>query len=217
MGSYEHTGRWTGVSRRAFLKSAAAGAAAVAAPKVLASGTAGREPLRLALLGAGAQGRRLLMDCLKVPGVRFAAVCDIWDRNRDYAVRLLGKYRQEAGAYEDYRQMLAARDDLDAVLIATPDWVHAEQTIACLEAGLDVYCEKEMSNSVAEARRMVAAARRTGRRLQVGHQRRSNPRYIRARKLVAETCVSVLAANEALAEKRQIALGAADFETVTDV
>ncbi|MBM3285562.1 MAG: Gfo/Idh/MocA family oxidoreductase, partial [Candidatus Aminicenantes bacterium] len=62
----------------------------------------------------------------------------------------------------------------------TPDWVHAEQTIACLESGLHVYCEKEMSNSIDKAREMVRAARRARKLLQVGHQRRSNPRYIHA-------------------------------------
>jgi predicted dehydrogenase len=74
--------------------------------------------------------------------------------------------------------MLANEKDLDAVLIATPDFWHAEHTIACLKAGLHVYCEKEMSNKLEDAKKMVQAARESGKLLQIGHQRRSNPRYI---------------------------------------
>ena len=74
--------------------------------------------------------------------------------------------------------MLSDEKDLDAVIIATPDFWHAEQTIACLKAGLHVYCEKEMSNTLEGARKMVQAAKQTGKLLQIGHQRRSNPRYI---------------------------------------
>jgi predicted dehydrogenase len=73
--------------------------------------------------------------------------------------------------------MLAKEKGLDAVVIASPDWVHAEQTIACLRAGLHVYCEKEMSNDLAQAAEMVRTARQTGKLLQIGHQRRSNARY----------------------------------------
>jgi predicted dehydrogenase len=64
------------------------------------------------------------------------------------------------------------------VIIATPDFWHADHTVACLEAGLHVYCEKEMSNSLEGARRIVEAARKTDRVVQIGHQRRSNPRYL---------------------------------------
>ena len=63
------------------------------------------------------------------------------------------------------------------MIVATPDFWHAEHAIACMKAGLQVYCEKEMSNNLADARRMVQTARETGRLLQIGHQRRSNPRY----------------------------------------
>jgi predicted dehydrogenase len=74
--------------------------------------------------------------------------------------------------------MLDKEKDLDAVIIATPDFWHTEHTEACLEAGLHVYCETAMSNTIEGARKMVEAARRTGKLLQIGCQRRSNPRYI---------------------------------------
>lgn len=137
--------------------------------------------LNIALIGAGAQGRILTESCLRIPDIRFVAVCDIWNYSQRYSQRYLKKYGQEVAVYEDYKEMLAAEGDkLDAVLVASPDWVHAEHTNACLEAGLHVYCEKEMSNSLEQAASMVRTSKRTGKLLQIGHQRRSNPRYIHA-------------------------------------
>ena len=77
--------------------------------------------------------------------------------------------------------MLANVKELDAVVIATPDFMHAEHTNAALKSGKHVYCEKLMSNTVAGARSMVQTARETKKLLQIGHQRRSNPRYLHAR------------------------------------
>ena len=74
--------------------------------------------------------------------------------------------------------MLDKEKELDAVVIATPDFWHAQHAVDCLKAGKHVYCEKEMSNTLEGARSMVAAARETGKLLQIGHQRRSNPRYL---------------------------------------
>ena len=138
------------------------------------------EELRIALVGCGEQGRVLMESCLRIPGIRIAAVCDIWSYSRQYASGYLNKYGQQTNVYEDYRDLLAKEKGLAAAIIATPDWMHAEHANACLEAGLHVYCEKEMSNSLEKARSMVLAARRTGKLLQIGHQRRSNPRYIHA-------------------------------------
>ncbi len=168
-----------GLTRRRFLSGVGAASAGLALAPGAWAAEAGKkaDELDLALIGAGTHGRDLVTYCLRVGGVRFRAVCDIWPYARDYAIRRLKAYRHEARGYEDYREMLAAEKDLDAVLVATPDWVHAEQTVACLEAGLHVYCEKEMATRAEDARRMVETARRTGRLLQVGRQHRSNPRY----------------------------------------
>tara|TARA_Y100001972_G_scaffold129046_1_gene193709 strand:- start:6286 stop:7704 length:1419 start_codon:yes stop_codon:yes gene_type:complete len=143
--------------------------------------------LNVAMLGMGAQGQVLLNSCLRIPGLKFKAVCDIWtDLNLKRAVNLLTKYGHEVTGYEDYREMLEKEKDLDAVIIATPDFWHAEHTIAFLEAGVHVYCEKEMSNTIEGARSMVEAQKRTGKLLQIGHQRRSNPRYIHCKKKLLE-------------------------------
>lgn len=174
------------VSRRDFIKtSASAGMGMALAGKSL-SGAAYSDPdqtgssaeeLKVGVIGAGAQGRILIESCLRIPGIRLAAVCDIWEYSRRYASRFLKKYDHIVNVYEDYRDMLGKEKGLDAVIVATPDWNHAEHANTCMEAGLHVYCEKEMSNSLAQARSMVKTAERTGKLLQIGHQRRSNPRY----------------------------------------
>lgn len=137
------------------------------------------QEINVALLGAGAQGQVLTEAMLRIPGLRFRAVCDIWtEYNQRRVVNTLRRFKHQVNAYEDYREMLDKEKELDAVVIATPDFWHAQHTVDCLEAGKHVYCEKEMSNTLEGARRMVEAARRTGKLLQIGHQRRSNPRYI---------------------------------------
>ncbi len=174
-----------GVDRRSFLRSSAAVATSLLfSPTVLgaASGGTGAKKegdMNVALLGAGEQGQVLMTACLKIPGIRITAVCDIWEAyNQRRVSRTLQRVGHKNNAYIDYREMLDKEKDLDAVIIATPDFWHAEHTVACLKAGLNVYCEKEMSNTLEGARKMVEAAKETGKLLQIGHQRRSNPRYI---------------------------------------
>ena len=137
------------------------------------------QEINVAILGAGAQGQVLMEAMLRTPGLRFRAVCDIWtEYNQRRVVNTLRRYKHEVNGYEDYRKMLDTEKTLDAVIIATPDFWHAPHTIDCLKAGKHVYCEKEMSNTLEGARSMVVAARETGKLLQIGHQRRSNPRYL---------------------------------------
>lgn len=176
------------LNRRQFLGASALAGAAMMAPSWLMAQEATPAPsaddIRIGLIGAGSQGRVLMNAALKIPGVRFIAVADMWEYSRNYASGILKKFEQPVTAYEDYREMIA-KEKLDAVLVATPDWVHAEQTVACMDAGLHVYCEKEMSNTVEGARAMVLGARRTGKLLQIGHQRRSNPRYRHALRMIS--------------------------------
>jgi predicted dehydrogenase len=80
--------------------------------------------------------------------------------------------------YVDIDEMLSKEKGLDAAVIATPDFWHSPHTVKCLEAGLNVYCEKMMSNTIDGARAMVKAMEKTGKLCQIGHQRRSNPRYL---------------------------------------
>lgn len=171
------------MKRRDFLTSGlAAGAGglflAKQAPSLAAEPTADR--LDVALIGAGSQGRVLLEAALALRGVRIRAICDIWKYRRNSALAYLKNYGQDAKEYEDYRDLLAHEKGLHVAIVATPDFVHPEQVNACLKAGLDVYCEAMMAPTLAGARSMVQTMRETGRLLQIGYQRRSNPRYIHA-------------------------------------
>ncbi|MFC1780705.1 Gfo/Idh/MocA family protein [Planctomycetota bacterium] len=171
-----------GIDRRSFLQtSAAAGAGFAFSPffSSLTSAASSSDDINVGLLGCGAQGQILMKACLNIPGIRFKAVCDIWESyNRRIANRTLLSLGHENNTYVDYEEMLASETDLDAVIVATPDFWHSKHTIACLEAGLNVYCEKEMSNTIEGAKAMVEAQKSSGKLLQIGHQRRSNPRYI---------------------------------------
>src|ERR1700677_289425 len=168
-----------GFTRRDFLATGAKlGAALIAAPYLARAAPGGGDTLNVALVGCGEEGRVLLNAALKIPDIRFTAVCDIWPYNRRYGERLLKKFGHDPKPFEDYREMLSSGASIDAVVVATPDFMHAEHTNAALKAGKHVYCEKLMSNTVEGARSMVRTARETGRLLQIGHQRRSNPRYI---------------------------------------
>ncbi len=168
------------INRRSFLHSAAGvGAGLVFSPIASGQKKIEQKPddINVALLGAGTQGHVLMHACRRIPGIRFKALCDIWTTfNQKRVSRFLKYYRHEHNTYTDYRDMLDK--DLDAVIIATPDFWHSPHTVACLEDGLHVYCETAMSNTIEGAGKMVEAARRTGKLLQIGCQRRSNPRYL---------------------------------------
>ena len=170
----------SGVDRREFLKmSSALGAGLLFAPRAVHTEGKGGGALNVALIGAGSQGQVLVNACLKIPNVRFQAVCDIWESyNLTRVCNLLKKYGHQLRPYIDHKDMLAKEKGLDAVIIASPDFWHAQHAVDSMEAGLHVYCEKEMSNTLEGARRIVEAARRTRRLVQIGHQRRSNPYYL---------------------------------------
>ncbi|MDE3068153.1 MAG: Gfo/Idh/MocA family oxidoreductase [Verrucomicrobiota bacterium] len=169
------------ITRREFIgATAAAGAGLMLAPgaKVFGQTKSANGKLNVALIGFGAEGRVLMESLLVIPGIQVVAIVDIWPYARTYGQRYLKAMGHEVKAYENYQDLLAGEKDLQAVVVATPDFWHAPITNACLKAGLHVYCEKMMSNTIEGARSMVQTMRQTGKLLQIGHQRRSNPRYI---------------------------------------
>ncbi len=171
------------ISRRDFLAKSLASAGAglvLGAPSILrAADVGGPDKIHVALVGMGKQGRVLVEAMANIPGLYFQAVCDIWDYNLKGG---MAKVRALQGhlpkGYADIDEMLATEQGLDAVIIATPDFWHSPHTVKCLEAGLHVYCEKMMSNTIDGARAMVHAMEKSGKLCQIGHQRRSNPRYL---------------------------------------
>lgn len=170
------------VSRRDFIGKAAGGIGAglvLGVPNILraAQGEAS-DKIHVAFVGFGKQGKVLLDAMSNIPGLHFQAVCDIWDYNLKGGI---AKVRALQGhtpkGYADIDEMLAKEEGLDAAIVATPDFWHSPHTVKCLEAGLHVYCEKMMANTIDAARDMVRAMEKTGKLCQIGHQRRSNPRY----------------------------------------
>jgi predicted dehydrogenase len=154
--------------------------------------------INVALIGFGAEGSVLSDSLLNIDSIQIVAICDIWEYNRGFGQRSLKANGVETRAYENYEDLLAGEKDLQAVIVATPDFWHAPITNACLKAGLHVYCEKMMSNTIEAARSMVQTMRETGKLLQIGHQRRSNPRYLFAKNKLLDNlkiCGRLTAAN----------------------
>jgi predicted dehydrogenase len=166
--------------RRTFL---AAGVAAMAAPYFVPARAFGaNERIVTAHIGVGGQGTSNLNNFLK-QGTVPAALCDVDSDRLAKAVKLVTDKGHKCDGVGDYRQLLD-RKDIDAVVITTPDHWHALPTIHACQAGKDVYCEKPLSLTVAEGRRMVEVAREHKRIVQTGSQQRSDDRFRLACELV---------------------------------
>jgi hypothetical protein len=176
------------ITRRNFLAGAAMASGAVAVPGIIPShvwaaqgNAAPSGRINVGLIGHGCMGNGHLHRLAGDPTIQVQGVCDV-DRTRREegkrrveeicAARSNAASYQGCTAYNDYREMLA-RPDIDAVVIATPDHWHAMLSIHAMEAGKDVYCEKPVSVTVYEGRRLVEVARRYGRIFQTGTQYRS--------------------------------------------
>ncbi len=172
------------ISRRTFMKNGSIAGAGIVlgAPTILGADAknAPSDEIRVGFIGCGKQHEVLFNAMKNIPGLRYTAVCDIMkDRVGAAASRMKSMFKLDymPSRHIDAEDMLAKNTDLDAVVIASPDFWHAPHTVMALEAGCNVYCEKMMSNTIDGAREMVRAAERTGKFCQIGHQRRSNPRY----------------------------------------
>jgi predicted dehydrogenase len=177
------------INRRQFIKRI--GGAAVAAagfPYVasLSGEVSPSEKITLGFIGMGMQGRGLLWAFLQQPSCRVVAVCDVDKQKLNRSLELVGEnYGEKAvcAAYGDFRELLA-RKDIDGVVIATPDHWHSIMAIEACKAGKDVYCEKAMAMSVAEARQVVNEVRRCERIFQTGSMQRSDLKFHQACELV---------------------------------
>jgi predicted dehydrogenase len=165
-------------SRRGFLKAAAAGAALSTFPALQARGA--NETLNVGLIGFGGRCRALTSALVKVPGVRIAAVCDVYAPNLDAGLKIAD---EKAFASADHKAILD-RKDIDAVLIATPDHWHTPITIDACAAGKDVYVEKPLTHDLAEGKAVVEAQDKYKRVVQVGTQQRSMPQFQKGLELV---------------------------------
>ena len=167
----------TKLTRRSFTKASAAAAVGVAATKSIAPCNARAESannrIRLGFIGVANRGGQLIDGFAVHKDIEIVALCDV-------DALTLGEARERVGGnvetYGDFRHLID-RKDVDAVVIATPDHWHAIQTVMACDAGKDVYVEKPLSITIYEGRRMVKAARRNQRIVQVGTHRRSSQLY----------------------------------------
>ncbi len=162
-------------SRRAFIKTTGL---AVGAPLILPSGllqAKANSRVQMGFIGMGKQNRGLLDGFMGDGSVRALAVAEV-DRTRRQAAKeqVDRKYGNgDCKAYNDFRE-LTAREDLDAVCIATPDHWHAYQCVLALDSGKDVYCEKPLTHNIHESIAVMKAVERNQRVLQTGSQQRSS-------------------------------------------
>jgi predicted dehydrogenase len=145
--------------------------------------------LRVALIGTGWYGKSDLFRLIQVAPVEVIALCDV-DKNQLAAAAKLVSQRQKSGKepklYGDYKKLLA-ENELDIVLIGSPDHWHALQAIDAIKSGANVYVQKPISVDVMEGEAMVAAARKYNKVVQVGTQRKSTPHLIEAKKNIIDT------------------------------
>ena len=176
----------TPLSRRSFL---AASGLAVGAGMVLERSALGaNDRISVGMIGTGDRCGSHIQELGKLREsnkVEITAVCDVWRRNREAAVarveKLFGKKPFQTSRFGE----LIARDDIDAVVIATPDFAHTPIMIEALKNKKDVYVEKPMSITIEEANEAMDLARKNERVVQAGTQRRSEGCWKAARKFLA--------------------------------
>ena len=189
------------IGRRAFLRHAAGLAAGAAAfPQVIASSALGAdgavaasERITVGFVGVGSHGTAVnLRNLLGNPATQVVAVCDVDATHMDRAKHMVHERYAQArasGAYRgcattmDFREVVA-RDDIDAVVVSTPDHWHVPVAIAAVKAGKDVYCEKPLTLTVAEGRALSDAVRRYGRVFQTGSEFRAQANFVQQAELV---------------------------------
>ncbi len=137
--------------------------------------------INLGIIGPGSRGQQLMRTFLRVPGVRFVALSDIYDPRWDQARKITG---ENTPAFHDYRELLS-RKDIDAVIVATPLSLHQEHITAALESGRHVYGEKSMALTVEQCNKTLQAVKRSGKHYQIGLQYHYAPWFAEAARLIA--------------------------------
>jgi predicted dehydrogenase len=170
------------MQRRSFIKNSTY---AAASGPFLGTVLGANDRIVVGQIACGARGLYELSICQRNPQVRIAAVCDVYQPLVDKArSRLDGN----VDGYRDFRKIIE-RKDIDAVFVSTPDHWHAIAAIMACQAGKDVYCEKPLSLTIAEGRKMVEAARKYNRVVQTGSQQRSAPHFRKVVELVQSSYI----------------------------
>ena len=173
------------ITRRDFIKKGAAGTAGMALMGALKSPVFGvqsnpSDVVGIGFIGVGRRGTGILTETLEVPGTEVRGICDIYSVHLENAMKMVNNPRTKS--YGDYRRLLENKD-IDAVVIGTPDHLHAKMTIAAAEAGKDVYVEKCMVRTFDEIKPVINAIKNNKRVFQLGHQGRSSSLNVKAKEV----------------------------------
>lgn len=169
------------------------------------------DTIRLGVIGFGIQGHFDLQTALKVPGVQLAGICDFYTGRLQNAKELYGN---DVFTTRNYKELLA-KNDIDAVIIATTDCWHAQVTKDALASGKAVYCEKPMVYKISQGPEVIAAQKKTGKVLQVGSQRVSSIGLAKAKELLAAGEIGKLNMVNAVYD-RQGSIGAWEYTIPND-
>ena len=131
------------------------------------------------IVGIGMQGSGLLKTAVELPGTKCLAACDLWDGRQTLAKEIAGPNIAVTRKYQE----LLANPDIRAVIIAVPDHWHKQIVLDAVAANKDVYCEKPMSHTAADGAAIVAAAKKSGRIVQIGSQRTSSALLAKAKQV----------------------------------
>lgn len=202
--------------RRRFLQTIGVIAAVSCVPRWVLGGAGRSAPsdrLNVAVIGTGGQGITNIKQLLQQPDVNISAICDVaefWDNSHLYyrhhggrgpakevietfAVQHPDRGRQRCAVFIDYRVMLERADrDIDAVLVAAPNHIHAVASMAAIQSGKGVYCEKPLTHSIYEARRLARAAREAKVATQMGNQGHSTDDIRRAVEWVRDGAIGAV-------------------------
>ena len=176
-------------TRRAFMQKALGGSVAVAAYGLFPSSRVlgANDRIRIGLIGAGGRGTQIFKAALKCPNVEGVAVADIYTRR----LEAMKELNPTITTYRDFRKLLDDKS-IDAVLIATPQHLHALNFVPALQAGKDVYQEKNMAFNADHAKRMRKALAGSGRVVQVGIQSTSSSAVAKVREYLQPESMGVI-------------------------
>ena len=197
--------RTGGTSRRRFLRTAASAAGVLSLPAFLPRAVSAnpQEKVVVGHVGLGGRGSSLLGQTRGHPGFTVAALCDVDSTRLGKAQRAVGT---RATGCSDYRKLLD-RNDVDAIVVGTPDHWHALPTIFACQAGKDVYVEKPDGHNILEGRTMVAAMKKYDRIVQLGTQARSGEMQRSAMGYIAEGHLGKVRFAKAWESSRQGSIG----------
>ncbi len=200
------------LTRRKWL---AASTTVIAATKLglqpaLAKARTGSDEIQMAVIGTGGRGSYLIQRILAAQGAKLVALCDADQNAVDRAAAKVTKHSgTQLDRFTDYRQLLE-RNEIDAVVIATPNHWHALQTIHACQAGKHVYVEKPVCHSVWEGRQMVEAMKQSGRLVEAGFQNRSDTGLRQAISLLQQGQLGPIKQLRGLCYRRRGSIGRRD-------